>query len=114
MNATPNNLPLQLSRFIGRKREIDGVRQLLVPTPAGMGTRLVTLTGAGGSGKTRLALEIASAICKDIPPETLYPDGVWFIDLAPLSDPDLVSQTLATTLDLSEHPGRVIAVALTD
>jgi hypothetical protein len=73
-----NNLPLELTSFIGREREMAEVSRLL-------GTdRLVTLTGLGGSGKTRLALAVASEMVGR------FEDDVWLVELAPLSDPDLV------------------------
>lgn len=84
------NLPLQLTSFIGREREIVEVKRLLAST------RLLTLTGAGGAGKTRLALQVASALTMQ------YPDGVWFIDLAPLNNAALVPQTITAVLGLRE------------
>src|SRR5438309_11090212 len=98
MLAPPNNLPLQLSSFIGRQREIDEVTRLLSTT------RLLTLTGAGGCGKTRLALQVASGFCRGRSETCPYPDGIWFVDFAPLSDPSLVPQRLALALDLHEQP----------
>src|SRR5262249_39608878 len=79
----PNNLPQQTTSFIGRERDIEAVQALLGKT------RLLTLTGSGGCGKTRLALQVAA--------EGLdaHPDGVWFVELAPLSDPALVPQAVA-------------------
>ena len=78
-----SNLPQQLTHFIGRQREIAQIRRLLTST------RLVTLTGPGGIGKTRLALQVAAEA------ESLheYGDGVWFVEFASLSDPGLVPQT---------------------
>ena len=76
--ASPNNLPQQLTSFVGREHEIAEVKILLA------GARLLTLTGTGGCGKTRLALRVATGSLED------YRDGVWFVDLAPLSDPALV------------------------
>jgi predicted ATPase/class 3 adenylate cyclase len=90
LEARPNNLPLQLTSFIGRDRELAGLRQQLVAH------RLVTLTGIGGCGKTRLALQ-AAADALDA-----YPDGVWLVELAPLSEPSLVEQQLATVLGIRE------------
>jgi predicted ATPase/class 3 adenylate cyclase len=94
----PNNLPVQLTSFIGREKEISEVRQHL------MQTRLVTLMGAGGTGKTRLSQQAAARLVE------LFSDGVWLVQLAPLSDPALLSQTVATVLGVREEPDR----ALTD
>lgn len=88
------NLPGQITSFIGRETEIAEVRKLL------SSNRLVTLTGVGGTGKTRLSLQIASTLLDD------YPEGVWFIELAPLAHPELVAQTIATTLQLHESSER--------
>ena len=87
-NLFSTNLPLQLTSFIGREREIADVKRLLGTT------RLLTLTGTGGCGKTRLALHVAENLLD------AFPDGVWFVDLAPLSDPTLISQTIASIFDL--------------
>jgi predicted ATPase/DNA-binding CsgD family transcriptional regulator len=86
-----NNLPAALTSFVGRQKELAQIRQLLDST------RLLTLTGPGGSGKTRLALEAARTL-----PQR-YPDGVWFIELAALSDPSLIIQTIVRTLGLLEQ-----------
>jgi predicted ATPase len=91
-----HNLPASLSRFVGRERETAEVEELLVVG------RLVTLTGAGGCGKTRLALEVASRKLE------FFADGVWFVDLAPLSDPQLVGQTVIHALGAREEPGRPV------
>ncbi len=88
------NLPLQLSRFIGRKAEMSGIRDAL------SGNRLVTLTGAGGAGKTRLAVQVAAEIA------TEFADGVWYVDLAPITDPDMVTLTTARALGLPDQPGQ--------
>lgn len=69
------NLPARLTNFIGRQDEIDEVRRLVADN------RLVTLTGAGGAGKTRLAVEVTAQVAED------FPDGVWYSDLAPVTDP---------------------------
>ncbi|MGQ0603380.1 MAG: helix-turn-helix domain-containing protein, partial [Anaerolineales bacterium] len=92
--ASPSltNLPRQLTSFIGREREMAEVTRLLSHSP------LVTLTGAGGCGKTRLALEVARGLVPE------YPDGVWLIELASVSDPALVLPTVAVTQDLHEVP----------
>ncbi|HEX7588661.1 MAG TPA: AAA family ATPase, partial [Anaerolineae bacterium] len=98
-NLFSTNLPLQLTSFIGRAREIADVKRLLGTT------RLLTLTGAGGCGKTRLALHVAENLLD------AFPDGVWFVDLAPLSDPTLISQTIASIFDLHES-AETIAIDL--
>jgi non-specific serine/threonine protein kinase len=86
--AASHNLPSQLTRFIGREQEIAEVKPLI------SAERLVTLTGAGGAGKTRLALQIVQDLVGD------FAHGVWLIELAPLADPDLIPHTIATTLGL--------------
>jgi predicted ATPase/DNA-binding SARP family transcriptional activator len=80
------NLPLQPTPLVGRERELAEVLELVVAH------RLVTLTGAGGSGKTRLALQAAAELLDD------FPDGVWFVSLAPLTDPELVEPSIAQAL----------------
>src|SRR5262249_45271446 len=75
-----DHLPVQLTTFVGREREIAEVQRLLGRA------RLLTLTGAGGVGKTRLALQVANELLPT------FSDGVWFVDLAPLSDPKLVAE----------------------
>lgn len=96
----PHNLPVQLTSFIGREQEMEEVEGLLSTA------RLVTLAGAGGGGKTRLSLQVASSAAQE------YPDGVWFVELAPVADPMLVSQTLATTLGIREEPGQPMTTTL--
>jgi non-specific serine/threonine protein kinase len=92
----PNNLPLRLGTFIGRKPEIARLAELLGKTPPAC--RLLTLTGVGGSGKTRLALEVAPLLLNN------FPQGVWFVKLAALSDPQLIPQTVAQVLGLKDGP----------
>ena len=102
LNTIPGNLPVQLSSFIGRDREMDQIQRLLNET------HLITLTGPGGTGKTRLSLQIA----KDALPH--FADGAWLVELAPLAEPGLVAQTVATALVLREQPGRPVLAQLTD
>jgi non-specific serine/threonine protein kinase len=88
------NLPAQVSSFIGRDVELAEVRRLVG------GARLVTLTGAGGAGKTRLALQVAAGLADGAG------DGVWFADLGPLGDAGLVAGTVADVLGIGQEPGR--------
>src|SRR5438309_8515229 len=99
--ADPHNLPRQLTSFVGRERELAEVQRLLATAP------LLTLTGAGGCGKTRLALEAAGQVAAD------YPDGVWLVELAPLADPALLPQAVASGLGVREAPGRTLTESLT-
>src|SRR5450755_1676759 len=89
----PNNLPARLSTFIGREAVLAEVRRLITDF------RLVTLTGSAGVGKTRLGLQVAAGLLAG------SGDGVWFADLAPLQDPDLVALTVASVLGIPEDPG---------
>jgi predicted ATPase/DNA-binding SARP family transcriptional activator/DNA-binding CsgD family transcriptional regulator len=99
-DSARHNLPASLTSFVGREREMPETGRLLAMT------RLLTLTGAGGSGKTRLALEAARGLVG------AYPDGAWLVELAPLSDPELVPQAVATTLGVREQPGSPLLDAL--
>ncbi len=92
----PHNLPAQLTPLIGREQEVQDVRSLLLRDDV----RLVTLTGPGGTGKTRLALQVASDLVHD------FPDGVWLVPLAPISDPELLISAVARALGLREAGGR--------
>jgi predicted ATPase/class 3 adenylate cyclase/DNA-binding CsgD family transcriptional regulator len=89
-----HRLPAQLTSFIGRKAAISEVREILAAN------RLVTLTGAGGVGKTRLAVQVGGEIAE------LFGDGVWYVDLAPIADPGLVPVTAARAFGLLDQPGR--------
>ncbi len=97
-----NNLPAQVSSFIGRDAELAEVRRLLAAS------RLVTLTGSGGAGKTRLGLQAAAALLDG------SGDGVWFVDLAPLHDPGLVAATVASVLGIRADPDRPLTSTLTE
>jgi predicted ATPase/DNA-binding CsgD family transcriptional regulator len=97
-----NNLPLQLSSLVGRDRERTEAGMLLAER------RLLTLTGPGGSGKTRLALAVANDATEE------FEDGVWWVTLASLSDPELVPQAVASVLGVRERPGRPMTEALAD
>ena len=96
LEATPNNLPQQVTSFVGRERELAEIKRLLGTT------RLLTLLGVGGIGKTRLSLQVGADVLDD------YPDGVWFVDLSPLADAHLVPQALATALGVSDEGGRPV------
>ncbi len=98
-----HNLPAQRSSFVGRERETLEVEFELATS------RLLTLTGVGGSGKTRLALEVARDLL-----EAYYPDGVWLIDLAPLSDEELAPKAVAQALGVPERPQEPLADTLAD
>lgn len=98
----PNNLPEQLTSFVGREADVAAILERLRTN------RLVTLTGSGGTGKTRLSLQAAADALED------YPDGVWFIELAALTDPELVPQTVVQTLSLRERPDHSLTRTLTD
>ncbi|MBI3659491.1 tetratricopeptide repeat protein, partial [Candidatus Acetothermia bacterium] len=97
-----HNLPSSVTSFIGREREIVKVKWLLNTT------RLLTLTGAGGSGKTRLALQVSASMVKD------YSDGVWWVELASISDPKLVPQAIASALGVRETQQCSLTDALSD
>jgi predicted ATPase/class 3 adenylate cyclase len=102
LDSFPNNLPAQLTSFIGREREIAEVKREL------SGHRLVTLTGSGGTGKTRLSLQVAAELLDQ------FPHGIWFVELAPLSDPDLIPQTILSTIGLNEQAGKSAVEFLKD
>jgi predicted ATPase/class 3 adenylate cyclase len=102
LEATPNNLPQQVTSFIGREKELAELRRRLAIN------RLLTLSGSGGCGKTRLCLQVAADALEQ------FPDGVWLVELASLVDPGLVAQTVATVLGLKEAPGKPIRQTLTD
>jgi predicted ATPase len=97
-----NNLPIQLTSFIGRDEELHMIAELLTST------RMLTLVGPGGSGKTRLALEAAARV------GSKFPDGVWLVDLAPLTSPDHVAMAVARPLGIGGEPGRPPESVLVD
>ncbi len=94
LETLSNNLPLQLTTFVGRASESAKIKALLADS------RLVTLLGAGGIGKTRTALHVAADVLER------FPDGAWFVDLAPLSDPKLVLSALADVFEVEDVGGR--------
>ncbi len=96
LRAGRTNLPDQVSRFVGRERELSELSRTLLDA------RMVTLTGAGGVGKTRLALQLAAELLDGTG------DGVWLVDLAPLPREALVGPAVASVLDIREEPGRPV------
>jgi predicted ATPase/class 3 adenylate cyclase len=97
---TPTNLPPQVTSFIGRAREVAEISELIGRS------RLVTLTGPGGTGKTRLSLRVADSL------RAAYPDGVFFVELAPIMDPGLIPATIAQAIGLREDPARPVIESL--
>ncbi len=100
LESVPNNLPVQLSSFIGRERELAEVKRLL------SSTRLLTLTGTGGTGKTRLSLQVAADLLEQ------FHDGIWLVEFATISDPALVVETVAAAIDLRQEAERPLAATL--
>ena len=96
------NLPAPRTSFVGREREMIEVKRMMAMT------RLLTITGVGGSGKTRLALEVARDLVG------AYPDGVWLAELVPLADPGLVPQAVARALGVKEQPGQPLTDTLAE
>jgi predicted ATPase/class 3 adenylate cyclase len=101
-DALPNNLPLQLTSFIGRERELDEIQQMLT------NTRLLTLTGPGGTGKTRLSLQIGEKLLPS------FAGGAWIVELASLSDPAFIPQAIAAIFGLRELPNMSMNNIVTD
>lgn len=127
LESLPNNLPPQLTSFVGRERQVSEIKEILTTDdrphtaegnsvvghpPSGAEfrsiVRLLTLTGPGGAGKTRLSLQVAAELSGQ------FAQGVWFVELAPLSDAELVPQVVATTFGLREPVGRTILELLQD
>ncbi|MGC2407047.1 MAG: tetratricopeptide repeat protein [Candidatus Cybelea sp.] len=98
--ARPNNLPIARTTFVGRDHDVALVEELLDRHP------LLTLVGSGGVGKTRLAIQVGSGMLDR------YPDGVWFVDFAPITDPELVGSVVARPLGMSQQQGRAIDEAI--
>nr|WP_309697143.1 tetratricopeptide repeat protein [Armatimonas sp.] len=102
LSTHPNNLPQQVTSFIGREEELEIVEKLLAKN------KLLTLTGAGGSGKSRLSLQVAADLLER------FPEGAFLVELAPLTDPNFVAQTVASVLQVKEEPGKPILTTLTE
>src|SRR5207253_8454323 len=102
LDTRPNNLPRQATALIGRKQEIEAVCALLRRSDVA----LATLTGPGGMGKTRLALQVGADLLED------FADGVWFVDLSPIREPKLVVSTIARTLGVQEAAGQALSDTL--
>jgi predicted ATPase/class 3 adenylate cyclase len=100
LDAQPHNLPVQLTSFVGRKEEVAQALRLLRES------RLLTLVGPGGCGKTRLALQTAAEAVE------LFPDGIWFVDLAPLADAELVADRVAAELRIRPQTGEAVEEAI--
>ena len=101
LDARPNNLPVQLTSFIGREEEIKKVKELL------KNIHLLTLTGPGGVGKTRLSLQVGADVIDD------FANGVWFVELAPIIDPVLLPQEILKELGIKEEPKKTLEETLT-
>jgi class 3 adenylate cyclase len=99
LDSRPNNLPLQPSLFLGREREVQQIVELMRRPEV----RLLTLPGPGGMGKTRLGLQVAAEVVDD------FLDGVWFVDLSPLTDPFLVPVAIADALAIPQEGGQPLA-----
>ncbi|MBC8065610.1 MAG: tetratricopeptide repeat protein [Chlorobia bacterium] len=102
LDIVSNNLPIQLTSFVGREREMEEVRGLLESS------RLVTLTGSGGAGKTRLALQVAADVIEN------FSDGAWLVELAALTEPAQVLRTITQSLGIHEESGRPLIDVLVE
>lgn len=102
LSSVPHNFPVQTTAFIGRDDDVAGLAAALE------GSRVVTITGAGGAGKTRLGLRVAAAVIDR------FPDGAWFVDLAPIAQAELVASTAADVLGVREQAGRNMLDTLAD
>jgi non-specific serine/threonine protein kinase len=109
LEPRPHNLPQPLTGFVGREQEVAEIRRLLGET------RLLTLTGSGGIGKTRLGHQVAASLVDPAPgSEQGLEDGIWLVELAVLADPALVPQAVAAALDVREEPEQPLTEALID
>jgi predicted ATPase/class 3 adenylate cyclase len=104
LDARPQNLPVQPTPLLGREAELERLRELLLRDDV----RLVTLTGPGGTGKTRLGLQLAADLLDD------FDDGAFFVDLAPIRDPNLVASTIAQSFGVRETSTQTLEQSLTD
>jgi predicted ATPase/class 3 adenylate cyclase len=102
LDAYRHNLPIQLTNFIGRKKDIAEIVQAVASH------RLVTLTGSGGTGKTRLSLQAAVEMLDQ------FPGGIWFVELAPITNPDLIPQTILSAFKIGDQPGLTSLQLLSD
>ena len=102
LRVVPNNLPLQLTSFIGREKEMAEIKQTLSEH------RLVTLTGSGGAGKSRLSLQVATDVLNQ------FPNGIWFVELAPLTEPGLIPQTILSAVGIQAQQGYISMERLID
>ena len=102
IHSHPNNLPTQLTSFVGREKELADIQKLLSDT------HILTLIGPGGTGKTRISIQVASALLD------IYPDGLWLVELAPILDPLLVPRVTARIMGLRDEPQRPVIDMLCD
>jgi predicted ATPase/class 3 adenylate cyclase len=102
LDTVPNNIPAQVSSFVGRDQELVEAEKLLA------GARLLTVTGVGGAGKTRLVIQLAAHLLDD------FPDGVWIVELAPVSDPERLTAAVASTLGVVDRADRDLFEVLLD
>ena len=102
VDSHPNNLPRQLTSFVGRERQLAEAKRLLASSP------LLTLTGPGGVGKTRIALQLAEELLGELQ------DGAWLVDLGVLTDPDYLATAVGSALGLAEQPGRPLLATILD
>src|SRR5437762_4119120 len=102
LEAVPNNLPTALSSFVGREREVAEIKRML------FSTHLLTLTGSGGCGKTRLSIQVAADVLDR------FPNGVWFVEFARVSDPEAVPSAIAEAMGVREDPSKTVLATVAD